>query len=65
MTTDEQPPMMPLRVTRNEAIADGINLIEFRAVNGEPLPQFSAGAHITIRVPNGMLRKYSLCNDPS
>jgi phthalate 4,5-dioxygenase reductase component len=65
MTSDEQLQMMPLRVTRNEAIADGIHLIEFRAVNGEPLPQFSAGAHITIRVPNGMLRKYSLCNDPS
>ena len=25
---------------------------------------FSAGAHIAIRVPNGLLRKYSLCNDP-
>ena len=65
MTTDEQPPMMPLRVTRNDQIADGINLIEFRAANGEPLPQFSAGAHITIKVPNGLLRKYSLCNDPA
>jgi phthalate 4,5-dioxygenase reductase subunit len=65
MTTDEQPPMMPLRVTRNEAIADGINLIEFRDRTDQPLPQFSAGAHITIRVPNGLLRKYSLCNDPA
>ena len=65
MTTSEQPPLMPLRVTRNEPIADGINLIEFRALDDKPLPQFSAGAHITIRVPNGMLRKYSLCNDPA
>jgi phthalate 4,5-dioxygenase reductase subunit len=65
MTTDEQPQMMPLRVTRNEAIADGINLIEFRDPADKPLPEFSAGAHITIRVPNGMLRKYSLCNDPA
>jgi phthalate 4,5-dioxygenase reductase subunit len=29
------------------------------------LPEFSAGAHIGIRVPNGLLRKYSLCNDPA
>ena len=65
MTTNEQPPMMPLRVTRNDKIADGINLIEFRDLDGKPLPQFSAGAHITIRVPNGLLRKYSLCNDPA
>jgi phthalate 4,5-dioxygenase reductase subunit len=57
--------MMPLRVTRNEPIADGINLFEFRDGNGAALPQFSAGAHIAIQVPNGMLRKYSLCNDPA
>ena len=64
MTADDQPQLMPLRVTRNDKIADGIHLIEFRADNGKPLPEFSAGAHITIRVPNGLLRKYSLCNDP-
>jgi phthalate 4,5-dioxygenase reductase subunit len=63
MTTNEQPPMMPLRVMRNDRIADGIHLIEFRDPGGKPLPEFSAGAHITVRVPNGLLRKYSLCND--
>jgi len=63
MTT--QPQLMPLRVTRNDKIADGIHLFELRASNGEPLPAFTAGAHITIRVPNGLLRKYSLCNDPA
>ena len=57
--------MMPLRVTRNERIADGIHLMEFRNASGQPLPEFSAGAHIAIRVPNGALRKYSLCNDPA
>jgi len=56
---------MKLRVTRNDAIADGINLFEFRDAGGTELPQFSAGAHIGIQVPNGMLRKYSLCNDPA
>ena len=65
MTASEQPPMMPLRVTRNDKIADGINLIEFRDPAGQPLPEFTAGAHITIRLPNGTLRKYSLCNDPA
>lgn len=57
--------MMRLRVTRNDKIADGIHLLEFRDASGKALPQFSAGAHIAIRVPNGLLRKYSLCNDPS
>ena len=57
--------MLPLRVTRNDRIADGIHLFEFRDVAGKPLPEFSAGAHIAIRTRNGLLRKYSLCNDPA
>jgi len=56
---------MPLLVTRNDRIADGINLIEFRDPDGKQLPGFSAGAHIGVRVPNGLLRKYSLCSDPA
>jgi len=64
MTTTAPPQTMRLRVTRNDVIADGIHLLEFRDAGGEPLPPFSAGAHIAIRVPNGLLRKYSLCNDP-
>jgi len=65
MTTTDLPITMPLRVTRNDQIADGIHLLEFRDPSGMPLPGFSAGAHIAVRVPNGMLRKYSLCNDPA
>ena len=65
MTTNPQPPTMPLRVTRNDKIADGIHLFEFRDPAGKQLPQFTAGAHIAVRVPNGLLRKYSLCNDPA
>src|SRR6478736_8754000 len=64
MTTTAPPQTMKLRVARNDVIADGIHLLEFRDAGGEPLPPFSAGAHIAIRVPNGLLRKYSLCNDP-
>src|SRR5215510_11910281 len=64
MTTAD-PPTMLLRVTRNDAVADGIHLLEFREAGGTPLPEFSAGAHIAVRVPNGLLRKYSLCNDPA
>ena len=63
--TAAPPQTIKLRVTRNDAIAAGINLFEFRDAGGSELPQFSAGAHIAIHVPNGMLRKYSLCNDPA
>jgi phthalate 4,5-dioxygenase reductase subunit len=56
---------MALRVTRNDKIADGIHLFELRDAGGQQLPAFTAGAHIAIQVPNGLLRKYSLCNDPA
>jgi phthalate 4,5-dioxygenase reductase subunit len=65
MTTADPPIALPLRVTRNDEIASGIHLLEFRDQDGKPLPEFSAGAHIAVRVPNGMLRKYSLCNNPA
>lgn len=65
MTANEQPPAMALRVTRNDKIADGIHLFEFCNTDSKPLPEFTAGAHIAIHVPNGLLRKYSLCNDPA
>ena len=65
MTTNDLPPTLLLRVTRNDKVADGIHLLEFQDPNGKPLPEFSAGAHIGVRVPNGLLRKYSLCNDPA
>ncbi len=65
MTVANQPQMVPLRVTRKDKIADGIHMLEFRDAGGQPLPEFSAGAHIAIRAPNGLLRKYSLCNAPA
>ena len=56
--------LTPLRVTRAEPVADGIKLFELRHPEGADLPEFTPGAHIAVRVPNGLIRKYSLCNDP-
>jgi phthalate 4,5-dioxygenase reductase subunit len=60
-----EPAMIPRRVTRAERIADDIHLFELRDPAGGELPEFSAGAHVSLRVPNGLIRKYSLCNDPA
>ena len=65
MTETNSPQMLPLRVTRNDRIADGIHIFEFRDAEGKTLPEFAAGAHIAIKAPSGLLRKYSLCNDPA
>ncbi|WP_245968435.1 PDR/VanB family oxidoreductase [Hephaestia caeni] len=45
-----------------ERQADGISSWEFRRADGGLLPAFTAGAHIELRLGNGMSRSYSLCN---
>jgi phthalate 4,5-dioxygenase reductase subunit len=57
--------MMTLRVAHAARIATDIHLIELRSAGAGPLPAWTAGAHVTVRSPNGSLRKYSLCNDPA
>ena len=64
MTADKDTQtLMTLRVTRAEPAADGIQLLEFRNLDGADLPPFTPGAHLSVRVPSGALRNYSLCND--
>jgi phthalate 4,5-dioxygenase reductase subunit len=59
------PEMIPRRVTRAERIAEDIHLFELRDPAGGALPEFSPGAHVSVKVPNGLIRKFSLCNDPA
>jgi phthalate 4,5-dioxygenase reductase subunit len=56
---------IPVEITRAEEIAQGIHLFEMRRKDGSELPHFTAGSHINLRVPNGLVRKYSLCSDPA
>lgn len=52
-----------LRQIRYEA--KGINSYEFVSVDGSDLPAFTAGAHIDVHIEPGLIRQYSLSNDPS
>ncbi len=56
--------LLTVTVTRSEKAADGIQLIEFQAIDGAALPAWTPGAHLAVRVPSGAMRTYSLCNDP-
>jgi phthalate 4,5-dioxygenase reductase component len=60
-----QSPCLPLRVARACDLADGIREFELRSADGGELPEFTAGSHVSIRTPSGLVRKYSLCNDPA
>jgi len=64
MAEPERPSLL-LRVSGVSAETPDISRFELRAPDGADLPEFSAGAHISVRVPNGLIRKYSLCNDPA
>src|SRR3954465_15670835 len=57
--------MPALQVARTAPIAAGIHLFELRDPGGAALPAFTAGAHVQVTSPAGLVRKYSLCNDPA
>ena len=44
--------------------AKDVLLFELVPLNGQKLRAFSAGSHIDIYLPNGLIRQYSLCNSP-
>lgn len=53
-----------LRVARKVAETADICRFELLPIEGEALPAFSAGAHLVVHTPGGMMRSYSLCNAP-
>ena len=57
--------MIPLRVVGKTCIATDVFLFELAHRDGAPLPTFSGGAHVTVLTPNGLTRRYSLCNNPA
>jgi phthalate 4,5-dioxygenase reductase component len=57
-------PCLPLKILSSYFAAENIRCFELVDAGGVELPPFSAGSHLTVRAPNGALRKYSLCNDP-
>ncbi|WP_426959176.1 PDR/VanB family oxidoreductase [Muricoccus radiodurans] len=61
---EDDPALLRLRVARAEPAADGIQLLELRHPDGSDLPAFTPGAHLSVRVPSGAMRNYSLCGDP-
>lgn len=56
--------LMPLRIAATREEASGIRSFELAHEDGGELPPFTPGSHVKVRVPNGELRKYSLCDSP-
>jgi tetrachlorobenzoquinone reductase len=57
--------LMQVRVKRISYEAESINSYELVSPAGGDLAAFTAGSHIDLHLPNGMIRSYSLVNDQS
>ncbi len=57
--------LIELVVRRREGVAEGIIALELAAPGGGGLPGFTAGSHVDVHVAPGLVRQYSLCNDPA
>lgn len=55
---------LPVRVARKWNETPEICGFELRALDGAALPAFTAGPHVDVHIPGGMVRQYSLCNPP-
>ncbi len=51
-----------VKVIRKSAEASDIVSCDLVSSDGEPLPDWEPGAHIDVRLANGMVRQYSLCS---
>ena len=67
MTVDQNfaGEFIEVQVLRRRDEAEGIICLELAAPRGTLLPPFEAGAHVDVHVGSGIVRQYSLCNDPS
>jgi ferredoxin-NADP reductase len=55
---------LSLRVEAVRMVAETIRQVELVPADGAPLPPFTAGAHINLKLPGGLSRSYSLTNGP-
>ena len=52
--------LLELEVLSVQEVAHNIIELEFASITGEPLPEWSAGAHFDLRLKEGLSRQYSL-----
>ncbi|WP_298229426.1 2Fe-2S iron-sulfur cluster-binding protein [Gryllotalpicola sp.] len=56
---------IPVRVAALRQRAEDVRGVRLVPLTDDPLPPWTPGAHITVHLPNGLERRYSLCGDPA
>ncbi|MCO4880104.1 PDR/VanB family oxidoreductase [Paraburkholderia caribensis] len=57
--------MLEVLVAEKRADAQDVCVLELVPVDSDTLPPFTAGAHIDVKLSDGSVRQYSLCNHPA
>lgn len=57
--------LLKLEVAARTQHRGGVVAVDLVAANGAPLPPFTAGSHIDLHLEDGLVRQYSLMNDPT
>ncbi|SHL54785.1 reductive dehalogenase [Roseibium suaedae] len=58
-------PVIQVQVVKAEAMTADVTKYELATVDGSPLPEWTAGAHIDVLVAPEFLRQYSMSGDPA
>ncbi len=64
-TIDGEAPVIEVIVSNAEKMTDTVTKYEFTALDGSPLPEWSAGGHLDVLVSPEFLRQYSLSGNPA
>ncbi|WP_163268426.1 PDR/VanB family oxidoreductase [Chelativorans alearense] len=54
-----------VEIRQIERLSDRVRMLELADMDDWELPPFTAGAHLNVHLPSGLVRSYSLCNDPA
>ena len=57
--------MITVRIEAKAAVAQDVCALTLVAADGGHLPAFTAGAHVDVHLPGGLVRQYSISNDPA
>ena len=60
-----ESPVIRVQVSRAAKLSAGVTKYELTSLDGTPLPEWSAGAHIDVVVAPEYFRQYSLSGDPA
>ncbi|WP_323766962.1 reductive dehalogenase [Marinovum sp.] len=60
-----EAPVIRVQVSKVDRMTPGVTKYEFTALDGEPLPEWTAGAHLDVVVAPEYFRQYSMSGDPA